>query len=734
MKYGTSLSLAPHPVQEWSMQLIKGITRRRYEMCHSAIEIYFIDNTSILLAFETNQKRKHFISKIDSNYNSSRANRIRINNAKQKWLNREISNMEYLMTLNDCAGRNYHDMAQYPVFPWVLRNYKSDSIDLNLRSNYRDLSKPVGVQNDAATEKYKRKYAQTKDMYEAAKANGSQLDGIVLNGFPRHYATHYSSPHSVIWYLSRVEPFASLAIELHDGSFDKPDRQFLSVEKCWESCASPSCETDVKELIPEMFYLPEMFENINRFKFGTTQNGVEVNHVELPPWANNSPDQFVQIHRQALESEYVSMNLHAWIDLIFGFKQRGPYLKNGSNAAEEACNVYFHLAYENAVDAEKLKKERPDLFHLVRNVVNNFGQTPSLLFRRPHPRRDEKKLTIYRMFNRKEYKQFPPILVYKAMRVCEKSIGFIHIEDELLVIIDATRRIGFHKWKTLDPEIDPPFIMQLNKNKNILNTTVSEYNGRKERVNIYSSQYGVIGGDMLFSCGRGRSATQVIQLSLGKVVHTIEDEVKCLTTGNNYLITGSTNCSIIIWDIMNYTPKHVLVGHDGPITALSAQPKLDTLISASEDGTVIVYNFQSGEYIRTIMIGSVIEWAGLSPTGNVVTYQEETLNLYNLNGKLLGTIPIPRDDVLTSIAFNENGNYLITGGRQGILRVYGLYAINPLQEVESIQCESSITAIYYTEEERHLLIGLSSGVLQVRALDNKYLRDRLKNRLQSIGL
>ena len=66
--------------------------------------------------------------------------------------------------------------------------------------------------------------------------------------------------------------------------------------------------------------------------------------------------------------------------------------------------------------------------------------------------------------------------------------------------------------------------------------------------------------------------------------------------------------------------------------------------------------------------------------------------------------------------------------------MYGLYELNPLQEVESIQCESSITAIYYTEEERHLLIGLSSGVLQIRALDNKYLRDRLKNRLQSIGL
>ena len=60
------------------------------------------------------------------------------------------------------------------------------------------------------------------------------------------------------WYLSRVEPFASLAIELHDGSFDKPDRQFLSVEKCWESCASPSCETDVKELIPDIPEIPSV--------------------------------------------------------------------------------------------------------------------------------------------------------------------------------------------------------------------------------------------------------------------------------------------------------------------------------------------------------------------------------------------------------------------------------------------------------------------------------------------
>lgn len=31
------------------------------------------------------------------------------------WINREISNFQYLMHLNTIAGRTYNDLAQYPV-------------------------------------------------------------------------------------------------------------------------------------------------------------------------------------------------------------------------------------------------------------------------------------------------------------------------------------------------------------------------------------------------------------------------------------------------------------------------------------------------------------------------------------------------------------------------------------------------------------------------------------------
>lgn len=48
----------------------------------------------------------------------------------RRWLRREISNFEYLMRLNRLAGRTYNDLSQYYVFPWVLADYSSDTIDL----------------------------------------------------------------------------------------------------------------------------------------------------------------------------------------------------------------------------------------------------------------------------------------------------------------------------------------------------------------------------------------------------------------------------------------------------------------------------------------------------------------------------------------------------------------------------------------------------------------------------
>lgn len=51
------------------------------------------------------------------------------------------------------------------------------------------------------------------------------------------------------------------------GHFDLADRMFHSVKENWLSAAKNNM-ADVKELIPEFFYLPEFLVNSNNFDLG----------------------------------------------------------------------------------------------------------------------------------------------------------------------------------------------------------------------------------------------------------------------------------------------------------------------------------------------------------------------------------------------------------------------------------------------------------------------------------
>ena len=192
----------------------------------------------------------------------------------------------------------------------------------------------------------------------------------------------------MLWSLLRLEPFASLHVVLQDGKFDRPDRQFRSVGGAWRAMQGGTSVADVKELIPEFFYLPDFLRNANGFDLGECQDGTPLGDVELPPWARGSPEEFVRVHAAALESEHVSRRLHQWVDLVFGCRQRGPWLRGGSAAAVERCNTFFHLTYEGSVDCGRLAAlGRPDLLRTVRSMVSEYGQTPPQLFEHAHPRR-----------------------------------------------------------------------------------------------------------------------------------------------------------------------------------------------------------------------------------------------------------------------------------------------------------------------------------------------------------
>ena len=292
-----------HRSQRIAFGDLYSVYRRRYNLQQNAIEFYDVHRNGTLIAFSSHEEREEVLSKVlstplpSSIFSSSVLGgstsinyKKFMNNLRAKitsqWIQGKITNFDFIMHMNSFAGRTYNDLTQYPVFPWVIADYESEELDLNDPDTYRDFSKPMGAQNESRA-------MQFRDRYEALEQSYEMGDGPP----PFHYGTHYSCAAYVLYYLMRLEPFSRLALSLQGGKFDVADRLFHNIGNSWKSASSENLQ-DVRELIPEFFYLSDCLTNSNMFDFGVTQLGRTVHDVTLPPWAKGDPKRFIRIHRQ----------------------------------------------------------------------------------------------------------------------------------------------------------------------------------------------------------------------------------------------------------------------------------------------------------------------------------------------------------------------------------------------------------------------------------------------------
>lgn len=71
----------------------------------------------------------------------------------------------------------------------------------------------------------------------------------------------------------------------------------------------------------------------------------------------------------------MSEHLNEWLDLIFGFKQKGKI-------AEENLNLFYYLTYENSIDLKEI--EDPQIKISKEAQIMHFGQTPTQIFSKSH--------------------------------------------------------------------------------------------------------------------------------------------------------------------------------------------------------------------------------------------------------------------------------------------------------------------------------------------------------------
>lgn len=72
--------------------------------------------------------------------------------------------MEFLLLINKFSGRSFNDLSQYPMFPWVLKDYDSNVFEFDqlvkAEECYRDFTKHTGVMGEEKINDIERKYKE----------------------------------------------------------------------------------------------------------------------------------------------------------------------------------------------------------------------------------------------------------------------------------------------------------------------------------------------------------------------------------------------------------------------------------------------------------------------------------------------------------------------------------------------------------------------------------------------
>jgi len=649
--------------RNWKWTEVISISKRRFLHRDVGIEVFFDDGRSYLLTAVSAQARNDIHSRVlqrashvanpeklanaeitwrlDSSRNPEEAPQTlgsRFASAfgsasshpsTKKWLKGEMSNFHYLMFVNTLAGRTFNDLTQYPVFPWVISDYESEELDLTDPGTFRDLKKPIGVQDPKQERMIRERFSSFAEMGDASQAF--------------HYGTHYSSAMTVASYLMRLQPFSAAFFLIQGGTWDHADRMFYSIQNVWESVSNKNM-ADVRELTPEFFFLPDFLINVNGYNFGVRSDGSSIDNVELPPWAKGDPAIFIAKQREALESPYVSQNLHHWIDLIFGFKQRG-------DAAIDAANVYHWMTYQGAIDLDSITDEKERAQKI--SVINNFGQTPTQVFQRPHPQKESLAKLTKLDTSAESLHRVPGTLLEANDRI--SALSYITKSDKLLCSAPFRHNIPPHHDRYME--------------------------------------WGFTDGSVRFYESHSKKL-----VGLFEHLHSGQLTTSLFVDGRT-LITAGTDCTLSIWNVSKGDRGQIelhnattLFGHKSSVITLAASRAFSAFLSASLDGRVFLWDLNRSEFVREVHISATHERNPVpvqaarinSVTGHIVLAVGPRLVVTTLNGTVLLDEDVcdGEDDVegVTAVGVYEGvGNewcereLVFTGHRRGVVKVCFLY-------------------------------------------------------------
>ena len=591
------------------------IILRKFLFYDVAIEIFLLNGKSYFFNFYSVNNKNKFIKIMSEKIKDdiiikNSVEYFEKNRFLNKWVDGTLPTLNYLLLINKFSDRSYNVLSQYLILPWLFLNFDN----IYNSENIRNFNTP-----------WLMKFQEKK---EQKKKEGQK------NEFKSHFPNLYSNYMYSVHYLFRLYPYINCQIKLQENRFDAPTRQFYSIFETY-NIFKDNPELNM-ELIPEFYFIPEFFLNINYCNYGIIKVEDEehlINNLEIGPCFHQILE-IINYHQTNINSENIYPRINKWIDYVFGESQ----LSTKKDSIYNFPRVCYEKFVKEDIDEEfkkilSLKKGNSKLELNIQNINNNenidslvkesklkikgifyktffYGNCPTQIFVRNHPTLTKK--AEHKIYNFSDIKNLEITLKNELLILEPKEFLFIQesskgtyfyvvCEHEILVY-NKNLKLNNHlsiNYISKFPRFNP---IKYHKDENYFKLF---HNYKYLIFDIFDCKYFFVGG-------YADNSLRIYYKEKDKVVMYFlytNSQIKSIRKSQevNIFFTGHDNGKIVKWRInnegnqFNIIKENSIRGHKSAIKMLELNDKYECIISVDVDEMIFIrksYDFELLSYIK----------------------------------------------------------------------------------------------------------------------------------------
>ncbi len=186
---------------------------------------------------------------------------------------------------------------------------------------------------------------------------------------------------------------------------------------------------------------------------------------------------------------------------------------------------------------------------------------------------------------------------------------------------------------------------------------------------------------------------------------------------NRYIASGSTDRSVIIWDIEKKRPIKSFAGHGGAVNSVYITGDGKSVLSASTDGTIKLWDLTTGKSIRTLRghVGAVHS-ACITRNGMIAVSggEDNTVRVWDVLANRLLRSFAGHDGEVWSVSLSEDTRYAVSASNDKTIKLWEMTTVSFLGLLNEMKGHGeSVNSVVFNIDGQFVLSGSTDKTIKL---------------------